>query len=342
MRYLFSLLETTYFPHARWHLLAFIALTSFLLIPSIIGHAFINLGNLYLNHGLDTSNSHSLTQSSILYGRANQWKKPNRTEWRMRGMIYAAQGKVEEALSALQAAQVKYEYFIWWGNKAINDGRYDDAVEWFGSVTRINPELGDYWYYLGLSYEANGQLAEAENAYQMALKVPQRAEMRQSSVYTRLGGLRKDGDSTDAQRSALDAYQHAIMAGDFADDLARADVYFQMGVALLKLEQTDESLSAFEHAVQLNPLHYLAHLQLATLIWQSDGDAQRTEALLRQAISINGSRTSAYKKLGNIYEETDRFKDAFEMYKKVLQLDPDDAYAKKRLNQLGNTDNSRN
>jgi tetratricopeptide (TPR) repeat protein len=83
--------------------------------------------------------------------------------------------------------------------------------------------------------------------------------------------------------------------------------------------------------IELIPYHYGALMELGKLYWQIDGDPELGEKTLLQAVSANSTAKWAYKLLGDLYAEEERYADARSMYKQVLEIDPADQHAQTTL-----------
>ena len=55
------------------------------------------------------------------------------------------------------------------GEAIFQQGRYAEALHWFGEATRLAPTIPKHWYNLGLAYQQLGRRAEARAAFEKAL-----------------------------------------------------------------------------------------------------------------------------------------------------------------------------
>ncbi len=134
------------------------------------------------------------------------------------------------------------------------------AVEAFHQAIKLNPELAEAHFRLGLAYDALGQAKEAEEAYKKAVE-----------TYSAYFGL--DENSKDAEAhynfgqtyAGLHLYGEAVREYRQASRLKPADaaIYYDLGTALMRLAQYDEAAEAFSKSLELDPENYRAEDSLS-------------------------------------------------------------------------------
>ena len=154
-------------------------------------------------------------------------------------------------------------------------------------------------------------------------------EQSMSYVYA---GIAQE-ESKDWQ-GALDVYEKALEVNAFPDDWWSYRAHNGRGGMLEKLERTTEAIEEYGWLVAHYPEDYWAIMNLGQLLWEANHDAAGAEALFLRCIQINSTEKWAFSDLGGIYYETNRLAQAGEMYRKVLEIDPDDKSAQKRLNEI--------
>jgi tetratricopeptide (TPR) repeat protein len=82
------------------------------------------------------------------------------------------------------------------------------------------------------------------------------------------------------------------------------------------------SLTLFEHALEVTSGNYLAHNNLG-LVLQSQGKLDESVIHYRQAIKDKPAYTKAYNNLGNVLLSQGKFDEALWIYEEALQIDPD-------------------
>ena len=134
------------------------------------------------------------------------------------------------------------------------------AAEAFLQATKLNPELAEAHFRLGLTYDALGQPQEAEEAYKKAVE-----------NYKKY--LSVDEQSNDAEAhynlgqtySGLHLYTEAVREYRQATRLKPDDaaIHYDLGQALMRLAQYDEAVLAFAKSLELDPENYRAEDELA-------------------------------------------------------------------------------
>ena len=109
------------------------------------------------------------------------------------------------------------------GRAAYWEKRYRDAVRMLKHAALIRPERAVTYYYLGLSYAALGAFAEAEKAYQEAL----RHDPKSNIAWSELGDLYR---KLNRWKDAIVAYQQALQ---IKPDLATAHYGLEAAYACL-------------------------------------------------------------------------------------------------------------
>lgn len=129
------------------------------------------------------------------------------------------------------------------------------AAEAFQQAIKLDPELAEAYFRLGLTYEALGRQQEAEEAYKKAVE-----------TYKKY--LATDENSKDAEAhynlgqtyAGLHVYGEAVREYRQATRLKPddADIYYDLGTALMRLALYDEATAAFSKSLELDPENYRA------------------------------------------------------------------------------------
>jgi len=82
-----------------------------------------------------------------------------------------------------------------------------------------------------------------------------------------------------------------------------------------------EAIEAYQQAIELDPGHAAAHINLGTLYYNRQNYAQ-AEAHYRSAVEADSKYALAYFDLGNVLDETGRLQEAIRSYKQALLLAP--------------------
>lgn len=87
-----------------------------------------------------------------------------------------------------------------------------------------------------------------------------------------------------------------------------------------------EAENAYRRAIDLDPMHADAHVNLGRLLHERGAHAE-AEAHYRQAVDGGDAAALAWFNLAVLYEDLDRLEDALEAYRKALEIEPDSADA---------------
>jgi tetratricopeptide (TPR) repeat protein len=253
------------------------------------------------------------------------------------------------------------------GEQARGAKRYPEALAWYDRAGRAAPESAEPIYYMGLAYRDQGQLDQALDAFLRATQISPhyrdawyalgRAYATRKEGQQALEVLRRglDAQTGRAGRSNLlywmghiqqyiltprdiegarAAYEQALALDDFPIESAqKIEAYHQSGVLFAMEKRWEAAVQEYQRALALSPQHYQAHLSLAQSLWQLD---QREAAFVQvyEALVIDPNRKQAYRILGDIYAEDQNIAAATAMYERVLEIDPQDAPARARLEAL--------
>ena len=101
-----------------------------------------------------------------------------------------------------------------------------------------------------------------------------------------------------------------------------AAVWFARGIALEEDPATQtEALAAYQKALEFQPNHAAAHINLGTLYYNRQ-DFALAEKHYRAALKADPRYALAYFDLGNVLDETGRVQEGIKTYKMAVQLAP--------------------
>ncbi|MGH9509422.1 MAG: tetratricopeptide repeat protein, partial [Terriglobales bacterium] len=101
-----------------------------------------------------------------------------------------------------------------------------------------------------------------------------------------------------------------------------AEEFFARGIALEEEPAMHaQAIEAYQHALELDPSHAAAHINLGTLYYNRR-EYGLAEQHYRQAVDVDPRYALAYFDLGNVLDETGRLPDAAQAYKVAIQLAP--------------------
>lgn len=104
-----------------------------------------------------------------------------------------------------------------------------------------------------------------------------------------------------------------------------AEEWYDLGCDL-ELSSIDEAKAAYENALELDPDHVDAHVNLGRLLHE-DGAPAAAEKHYRAALELDPEHETATFNLGVALEDLGRLREAAIAYERALKLDPDNADA---------------
>jgi len=134
------------------------------------------------------------------------------------------------------------------GKQLYIDDQDEKAVEVLNEAIKLDPDLAEAYFRLGLAYVAVGKEQEAEDSYKTAVEKYKKyleANSKDAEAHYNMGqayaGLH-------LYTEAVREYRQATRLKD--DD---ADMFYDLGTALSKLAQYDEAVAAFSKSLEIDP-----------------------------------------------------------------------------------------
>jgi tetratricopeptide (TPR) repeat protein len=137
------------------------------------------------------------------------------------------------------------------------------------------------------------------------------------------------GVSSLAEKAAPFVRRAAAAARDAAEELSAED-WFELACEL-ELTAPDEAVDAYRRALQLDPAHADAHLNLGRLLHEQ-ADLQAAERHYRAALGSDDDATARFN-LGVVLEDQERHEEALQTYLQLIATD--DRYADAHYNLAG-------
>ena len=246
--------------------------------------------------GMALSEAGEYDQATLVFKRIVEMQPQTVERWIDLARYYIYLEDYDSATTVLgQAAEAmpdSSEIYLYWGTALESTGRYDEAIAVYQRALGHLPDAVDLYLYWGLALEQQDAWEEAIGVYRQALAV----SPDQAALHVRWGiSLGRQGQWEDA----LAQYETAA-----ALDSAYSPTFLHWGIALEELERWEAALEKLAQAV---------------------------------ALANDKSRVLFY--LGSCYEQAssklgrdEYFDRAVETFQRLLEIEPNDAYA---LNYLG-------
>lgn len=165
----------------------------------------------------------------------------------------------------------------------------------------------------GIELQSSGNLKEAVECYRRAIQINPAA----AGYHNNLALALKD----------LDQCQLAEAEARIALKLRpqRADYHFNLGIILQKQKKLVEAEEAFRKAIQMDPADTDSHFRLAQVLFASSASAEGTsseaaEQEIKLALMLKPDRSEYCELLGDIYLKSKNLDEAFNQYKKVVEI----------------------
>ncbi len=224
-----------------------------------------------------------------------------------RGLVYAAQGRSEQAIQEMQRAlalqpdlAVAHKELgrIFWAQRQFQlaETHYRKAIE-------LEPEMASAYLGLGLNFASQRDFPNALEQFQRAIELAPDLPSAYHSLgqtYAWMGDLPK----------AIEAYQTAIRL-----EPNNPAPYYELGVAYMQLKDYPKAVSALENVVKLQPRHKSAHYNLAQA-YAKVGKLNQAEA-----------ETGTFEELHQVDEET-------KPHRRTLEGAPEDLKARYAIAQV--------
>lgn len=172
------------------------------------------------------------------------------------------------------------------GNKFFDENQIEKAIEAYKQATKLNPDLGEAHFKLGIAYlqiESEQELVETP-------AVPTEPETNKKKSASKKNDEKKS-NSTIAFENAETAYKKAIKENP-KDDVA----HFYLGRVYDRLNEDEDSRKSFEQAVKLKPDNTQYQTELGAILMKL---AQYDEAVraLKKAIELDDANAQAQELL---------------------------------------------
>jgi arylsulfatase A-like enzyme/tetratricopeptide (TPR) repeat protein len=204
------------------------------------------------------------------------------------------------------------------GARAVDEGRFEEAVNLLRPVLGRDPASMLGWQALGRALRALGREKEAEEAFAKTFGAADREGFMIVASALRLIDLGRSAEALDLARREL------------ARSPRSADLRVVESRALMVLGRGEEALAAADAAVAADPRHADAHYQRA-VVALAFGSAERADADLRSALELEPKHLQATKALAVLRFRLGDRAEAKRLLERALELSPGDPDATEGL-----------
>ena len=258
------------------------------------------------------------------------------------GWVQAAQGKYQDAVTTIRdALEIRPDYLpaqLKLAESMLAAGRWEESGMAYEEILKKHPDCAAAHYGLGRVYSARGNAAAAAASYLQACELfpPYgAAHYSLALVYRKLGLI-------DKSRQHLKLYDQNRMAVPPLDDPLRNAVaelnlgplsHVRRGIALEQAGEIREAIAEHEKALQIDPKHVQAHINLISLYGRL-GEVTKAEEHYRAAVSLNPNQADAHYNYGVLRMRQKRYAEAEPAFRRALEINPSHAEAHHNLGYL--------
>lgn len=249
------------------------------------------------------------------------------------GELHHQQGDVNTAVAyfkrALELNPELANKFITQGQRAFDEGKYQEAIEPLNTHLLLFPEDINANYLLGQSYEADGDTDNAIVFYERTLTLDsQRSDVLFKMVYIYRG--------REAHQQAVDTLQRLIKI-----EPENTEAHYLLALSYLTLEQPDAALPAFLETISLNPDDVAAHYH-AGILFEEKGEIDNAVVHYEKTIALDttllehdigrnlqtpipnvqATEAEPFFRLGAIYRQRNDEDNIIRVYQPALEIEP--------------------
>ena len=246
--------------------------------------------------GTALSEAGKYDQATLVFKRIVEMQPQTVEQWTDLARYYIYLEDYDSATAVLsQAAEAmpdSSEIYLYWGTALESTERYDEAIAVYQRGLQYSPNAVELYLYWGLALEQQGTWAEAIGVYSQAL---------------------------------------AVSPGEAA-------LHVRWGISLGRQGQWEDALAQYETAASLDSTYSPTFLHWGIAL-EELGRWEAALEKLNQAVALANDKSRVLFYLGSCYEQASRklsrdeyFDHAVETFQRLLEIEPNDAYA---LNYLG-------
>lgn len=155
---------------------------------------------------------------------------------------------------------------------------------------------------------------------------------KDTSWHPESGQVTFDFSVSEMARQVAPLAREAARSARTATDVS-SDDWFQIGLECESVAAFAEAKAAYRRAVEIDPSHDEAHINLGRLL-HADGRVADAASHYRQAVAAAPSNATAHYNLGVALQDMGRHEQAIEAYRQAVSVDPEFADAHYNLAQL--------
>ncbi len=245
--------------------------------------------------------------------------------WFNIGLVHTSTNQYQQALDAYSmAVKQNPDYEQAWNNAGevhIKLEQYDLAITALQRAIAINPEYSTPWFNLGVIHTNKGDIDTAINALQKAIDIRPNFFSAQRKLAEHFVAQSDYESAEILYREILETQSH------------RKRMWHDFGLTLRELNNTDEAITAFEKAIELDERYFRSITQLAHIAYQKN-QYDKAKAYLDKTLDIRPENTKARVLLARTYFRQHQYDAALRAANQVLALRPDNRNAKRLVTRI--------
>lgn len=293
------------------------------------------LGMVFQTYGL-------FQEAALFYGRATRLD-PSEFRWAYYlGVVESARGHCDVAVSSLRTAvHLDHSYVpaqLQLSNCLLASGDLNGSEELFARIATRHPDNAGAYYGLGRVRAARHDFAGAAEAYSKACALFPDFGAAHYALALAHRAL-KQGGQADEQLRLYERNKDRFPPSadpllDEVHNLNRSATYqVQIGIELERQGKLEDSVTAHENALDLDPHLVQAHVNLIELYGRL-GQFEMAEEHYRAAIRLDPGSTESYYNYGVLLLTANKYQPAEDAFRKTLEIDPFHAGAHNNLGLL--------
>lgn len=270
------------------------------------------------------TNLQDYAKAMALYRTALTYDPKNGAIHHNFGVLLEKLGVLDEALEHLDRSlelQPDFpEAYINRGNILDELGRTEDALDMYDEALRRMPDAAEAYYNKGYALNRLARFDEAVESFEHALKANPADSASMNGMGYALSGLGRDAE-------AVSFYDRAIEKNP---DMATC--FYNRGLSHVRLHNPEKAIADFDVALQQDPEFGEALLEKATLLFDTDREAEAFSSLdAADRLAPENPEPPFYRAL--LHERQGDLQSALQELEISLKRDPDSLYT---LNNKGN------
>ncbi len=216
-------------------------------------------------------------------------------------------------LIACETTEERRDRFFNLGNQALNDGYYEQAIDFYDQSLKAQPDYAPAINNRGVARIESDHPYEAILDYNKALQLsPQYLD----ALFNRAFAYEEIGQFENALKD-INTIHTLVQDSAF--------VYFYEGLVQTKLRKYDDALENFLKADSLDPVNPETIINMATIFYFQK-DYEQAKRLVNDALNLSQNDANAFNLLSLIELESGNYQAALSEINRALDVVPEEAY----------------